>query len=295
MKAMSNAKKIAFVAVVALMALVAYTRLTYSPPVRASQQTFNQKLQQGIGALAFPKTSSTVAAATDSILAFTNARGDVTASSAVRNRLISMEQQTLDGQVNRLTSSQVVSIFADTFFERVGTLTDSDIKAIQDRQKVTPDFVIPERPDDVDLRKEGSRVKGSLWFDKARAYRDSSTVEAIAQRATTPGYISGELKKRLDMYQDVSPSEWQNSYTPLQIYALYYSIVTDDLMEGNSAYLAAGMQSAEDYFYRKYGIPRSSAGRKAYGLNGYMFSSSTDIFLSDGVLNRLLDRIEAAN
>ena len=295
MKTMSNAKKIALVAAIVLIALVIYTRLTYSPPVRASQQTFNQKLQQGIGALAFPQTSTAVPTAIDSILTFTNDRGGIIGGSALRSRLVTMEQQTLNGQANRLAASQVGSIFTETFFERVSTLTDTDIKTIRDKQKIAPDFVIPERPGDVDLRKVGGRVKGDLWFDKARAYRDSSTAEALAQRAATPGYVSGELNKRLSMYQTASPSQWGDSYTPLQIYVLFYSIVTDDLMEGNTAYLADAMQSAENYFYTKYGIPRSSAGRKAYGLNGYLFSSSTDLFLSDAVLNRLLDRVEAIN
>lgn len=297
MKSMNTPKKLGLVVGIALLSVVAYTRLTYTPPARAFRPTVRDKVQQGIGTLTFPETSSAVSVATDLLLAFTNDRGNAMPGSAVRNRLIAMEQQTLNGQAHRLNASQVSAIFTDTFFERVTALTDTEIKSVQVNQKVMPDFVIPQQQDHVQLRTEGSALLngGASFYDGARAYRDSSTVEAVAQRAATPTYISNEVDKRLSMYQDAASDNWKESYTPLQIYVLFYSVVTDDLLEGTVADLAAIIQATENHLYTQWGIPRSSAGRKAYGLHGYLFSSSTDLFLSDAVLGRLLDRVDAAN
>ena len=265
--------------------------------VRTQSSEMTLRLQQGLGAeVSLPQTASAVGAALDSINSFTTNRSGITINLNTKNRLAQMERDTLNGVVNKLTVAQVQAVFTDQFFETVATLTDTDIKTIADRSAVTPDWNSAPRTMQVQLRSTGKSVNKSIWFDKATAYRDSSTPEAVAQRIATPGLIANEVQSRMNLYKVSSPSQWGNStYTPIQVYLLHYSLVTDDLMEGSQNYLQSQIQGAENFLYTHYNVPRSSAGRKAYGLNGYLYSSSTDLFLSDQVINRILDRVSALN
>lgn len=278
-----------------LASIIVYTRLTQTTNAAKPDQ-ITSRLVAGVGTqVQFPATAAEVPQKLSTVLTFMSSRGGVSVSTAVGNRLIALEQATLNGDTKKIEQSQVDSILNAVWFERVSQLTDKEIEVIGVKTRTLPDVTNPPGSQYVELRLSKGSVNINDWLAIASAYRDSSNSTAVAQRVATPGLIAQEVNKRLSLYRTSLPSLWGTTYTTLQVFLLAYSVITDDLMDGSAAQLASQMQSVEDILYTRHGIPRSSAGRKPYGLNGYLYSTATDTLFNEAVQNRILDKIDEVN
>ena len=96
-----------------------------------------------------------------------------------------------------------------------------------------------------------------------------------------------------DVAADTESAANDAGFTPLQAFLAAYSLVSDDRLDYSQANLRRHMELSQQDWTRRLGRPYPSPeGRRAYGVNGYVFSSPLDIFFDEQTVNRLLDRVE---
>ncbi len=90
---------------------------------------------------------------------------------------------------------------------------------------------------------------------------------------------------------DQFPPSEQN-ISPFNSMLLAYSIIADDSLAGSMDSLTREMNSIYDWSKKQYGKYPSPDGLKAYGPNGYKYSSPTDILLDDNGINTFLNGLQ---
>lgn len=282
-----------------LLAVCAGNRfLFYEPsPSRGIAWADVSPLQAGIGsAITMATDSASVTQSVNSVASFVSSRSGVTISTTVSSRLQDLETRTLSGQLHRLTSSQVASALSESLHERLASVTDAQIESMAYNSfRVCPDArSVPYWSPQVLLRKSSGGIKDAPTFiQKAKEYRDGSTAEALLFRSQAPGLIANQLQGRFaELQTDVSA--WaSNSLSPVQAYVLAYSFVSDDDLTFSLLQQTAMMQKIENRLFTAHGVPRSSAGRRPFGDNGYLYASPVSTFFDDQTVSKFLNRMEA--
>ena len=267
------------------------------PPLRGAVRANLSPLQAGIGnSITLATNTSGVAQSVNSVASFVSSRSSVTISASISNRLHDLETRTLNGQLRRLTPSQVASALSDSLHERLASVTDAQIDSMANNSfRVCIDarnvsYWSPQ----VVLRKTGQGVKDAQTFiQKAKDYRDSSTPEALVYRSQVPGIIAEYLQKRFSELQSYVSGWSANDLSPVQSYILGYSLIVDDDLALSLSQQLNLMQQVEDRLFTAHGVPRSAAGRRPFGENGYLYSSPAEIFFGDEAVNKFLNRLEA--
>jgi hypothetical protein len=107
--------------------------------------------------------------------------------------------------------------------------------------------------------------------------------------------LSKEIQSRQDFLSAAMPSKYGNvsdAMTPVQAMLITYSIASDDLLTQSSANLQARMQSIQAGITQMTGQAYPSPNNyKAFGNNGYIFSTPLDMAFTEASLNSLLDKI----
>lgn len=285
------------VTILLVVGVLAANRLFFYHPSSGAARADVSALMAGVGnAVTLATTPSDVAQSVSSVAAFVSSRSSVTISSSISSRLQDLETRTLNGQLHRLSPSQVAGAISDSLHERLASVTDAQIDSMASNSfRVWPDArSVSYWSPQVCLRKTGECVKDAPTFvQKAKEYRDSSTAEAILYRSQAPGIIAGRIKKRSsELKTDVSG--WSNNnLSPVQSYILAYSLVLDDDLVFSVSQQTNIMQQVEDRLFTAHGVPRSAAGRPPFGANGYLYASPSDIFFDNNTAGTFLNRLEA--
>lgn len=286
-------------AALTLFAVCAGNRfLFYEPsPSRGIARADVSPLQAGVGsAVTIATDSASVAQSVNSVASFVSSRSGVTISTAVSSRLQDLETRTLSGQLHRLTHSQVASALSDSLHERLANVTDAQIESMAYNSfRVCPDARnVPYWSPQVLLRKSSGGIKDAPTFiQKAKEYRDGSTGEALLFRSQAPGLIANQLHERFAELQTDLSAWASNSLSPVQAYVLAYSFVSDDDLAFSLSQQTAMMQKIENRLFTAHGVPRSAAGRRPFGENGYLYASPVGTFFDDQTVSKLLNRLEA--
>ena len=253
-------------------------------------------LQLGIGnSVTLATNASGVAGSISSVASFVSSRSGLTISSDVSSRLQELETRTLNGQLHRLKVSQVASALSDSLHDRLASVTDAQISDWgYNSFRVTPDArTVSYWSPQVLLRKSAPGVKDQPTFiQKAKEYRDASTAEALVYRSKALGIINDSLQERFGELR-AALSAWSSpDISPLQAYVLAYSFASDDDLVYSLSQQQNMMQRLEDRLFTAHGVPRTSAGRRPFGENGYLYASPVGTFFDDGTVKKLLGRLE---
>ncbi len=96
-----------------------------------------------------------------------------------------------------------------------------------------------------------------------------------------------------DVANDRESDAAEAGFTPLQAFLVAYSLVSNDALDYSQANLSKWMNLRRETRTEDPGRPFPSPdGHRAYGVNGYLFSSPLDLFFDERAVNRLLDRVE---
>jgi hypothetical protein len=95
-----------------------------------------------------------------------------------------------------------------------------------------------------------------------------------------------------DVANDRESAAADAGFTPLQAFLVAYSMVSNDPMDYSQAHLSKWMNMNRDASAKSFGHFPSPEGHRAYGVNGYLFSTPLDLFFDEQTVNRLLDRVE---
>lgn len=263
-------------------------------------EEYSQKVKNGLAELELPKRNdkSSVNAAPQRISNFIHHRSGVKISASNKNILRSAEQDAWDNS-KRVDASALTQILTDIALERISATSDSEVTGITDSLR---GFNAPGLPEGlqksrsmVKLRASGmSRMPADEFNLELTKIRDSGTPNIVTKNLI---YISlaSEVNRRVNVIRDADPQFFggtQSRMTPSQALLVAYAVIADDPLFGE-ADLAQQMQKKQEVSSRaaRKDFP-SPNGHKAYGDNGYLYSSPTGILFNDASVERLITLIQ---
>jgi hypothetical protein len=122
----------------------------------------------------------------------------------------------------------------------------------------------------------------------------TASVKSPLYRMALRNRLNTEITKRANYLAASSPDFFNgstnNDLTPTQALLLTYSIVTNDSLAGNQIELQSRMEEKQQIIVQHLKRPfPSPQNQHAYGVNGYIFSTPSDLLLDDAVMTRVLN------
>jgi hypothetical protein len=249
-----------------------------------------------------------IRASVNSVDNFIFKRSGVKLSGPTKTRLAEMERRTLNGEVRRLTLSELNDILTATAFERLGTLTDEEILHVDDTLR---GFNAPDLPRRLTRRAivlpgHVVGISKDRFVDQLKAIREqTNTPLGVVLKGATHRAIEDIVQKRASVLSEAVPEQFGGAWdvadnreggtgvTPLQAVLIAYSAVTTDFLEYSEANLNKFMNGMQKALTERWGANYPSPeGHRAFGVNGYLVSTPLDLVFDERTVNRMLDHIQ---
>lgn len=294
--------------VASLLGLVVFSFQQSQQKASASQNgraEFISKVSQGLTEAHIETLRTSPSFTVESLSNAIQQRAKISINPLTKTRLVDLENRTI-GKSNQLISfDKVVQVLATTMLERASKLTDGEIKQLIATQR---GFSSPDLPSDV---KNDIAIFPGNYIDVSdeEAFNyvkaASNAKSQILIKPVIEGYISEQLKMHLANYAAAAPEvfgeNWDNNsaspakgLTPSQVMLLSYTLVSGDSFM-DSASLTTTMQQKESGLVSIYGHYPSSANQSPYGVNGYIYSSATNLFFDETVQTLILNKLSEGN
>ena len=279
-----------------------------------ARRRYNARVRDGVGReVELPRGSSPaqVRAAVDSVARFVERRSGVTLGEATKDRLAALEERVQSGNGRRLSLDAFSAALSATVLERFSSLSDQEIAQMDETLR---GFNAPGLPETFQssFQLPGGYVSIGIppetTIGRLKAVRDQLNtpdheVFAGMFREKVLYHVEGKAQNLANAVPEQFGNLWNVAdgkrgaadagFTPLQALLFAYSLVSNDALDYSQANLSKSMRSKRDGWTERLGRPfPSPEGHRAYGVNGYLFSSPLDLFFNEQTVNRLLDRIE---
>lgn len=281
---------------------------TWQPGLQAQNRPdfdqFYQSLRDGVGTeVHFAKPGASPAEIQSSVKAvaqFIALRSGEHLSEATKSRLVSMEDQYLQGTTNGIVAHNLTTILVDLALNRIGTMTDSEIGEMATTLCGFQSPGIPPKIDRISIKPRANTVTAMTkdeFIIKVKLLRDN----ALARDTIKPFLINTFqeiVDSRIQSLQIAVPELYPTGaletvrLSPVQSMLLVYCISADDsLAENSHGGLRAKMMSLHDGLARRVGFYPLPDGYFAYGQNGYLYSSPMFAF-EPQTIGKVLDRLQ---
>lgn len=304
----NNLKLISFCAFVALVMGGVFFWKATSTSSTSNTQEFYQGVRNALSEINLPDSNNAVAinSAADNFSNFINYRSGVQINQSNKNLLTQSEQSAWSNS-KRITKADLAQILTDVSFERLVALSDSDINNMAETLRgFNPPGGLPSSYQSirgsVKVRADGEgAMMPNQFIGQLKSTRDtfvegSSTKVIEMTRAALYNRMLVELSERVDYLNEADPDffgETKGSMTPMQAMLLTYSVVSDDMLVGNQNELQQKVTEVQQLASGFGTEPYPSAqGSKAYGANGYVYSSPTNLLLDDSTTSKILNLIK---
>jgi hypothetical protein len=196
-------------------------------------------------------------------------------SKETKDRLATMEENTLNGITRRLSAEDIVVSLTGTINERLSYLTDQEIDFAERAMQKDGSLVLPRRS-------LAYAVTPEQFGTNARQLRDNLRQGNEVARDMVQRVVDESVYDRLRLFSEAVPDKFAgfDGFTPLQALVLSYSIVADDNLSGSS----------EDL--KQAGIAVRANDRKAFGKEGHVFRAPIDFIFNRKTSARLLANLE---
>lgn len=252
-------------------------------------------LQRGVGdqvRLATAVDSSeSVQASVESAANFIFERADLSMSAETKSRLVKAEQDVLRGTGRRVSVEELTDTLTDIVLNRVAILTNAEIEWAVHVYQPNPEGEITARANG----KWGYLTTEQLT-SQVRAGRQWSGRGNVALKTSLRSMIAEEVQARVNALVTALPEKFGNvqreGATPVQALLLAYSLAADDPLENSQSELRSQLiqrRMAEEQT-RPANLRRDSG--KAYGVNGFVYSSPVNLFFDKAAITQLLARAE---
>jgi hypothetical protein len=288
----------------AALVCVSVWRTRTAQTVDDSQQQFHARVRDGVGnSVRFPAqgdSAATIRASVDSLASFVDFRAGVSLDETNRTRLTNMEAAALAGTTQRLTIEELGSALAEVAMERIDGLTDAQIASAAETFR---GFNAPDLPQSFQRGREVVKLRAdkvdnltpAQFTDQVKAIRDASPAQEAIYRGAAQALAEQEVKERVELLKAAIPDKFlatNETLTPFQAVLVAYSAASDDLLGDSATNLQQRMTNMQARVSSITGAAYPSpSGHHAYGPNGYIFSTPTDLMFEQQVLSRLLDEI----
>jgi hypothetical protein len=270
-------------------------------------EEYNQKVRNALGEIAFPNSNSATAisSGTDGLSNFINFRSGIQMTQSEKNSLIQAEQLAWN-ENKRISINDLSDILSNMANDRLVTLSNSDIDNITN---ILRGFDAPGLPTNfqqgrssVMLRSDGTGLMPATDFSSyliqardteidARGRGPNPPFAAVVQRSALLNQITAQVESTVNQIANAEPNFFgnpKNNMTPMQAVLVAYCVISDDSLVGNQSELSAQMtsmqQGASTSANTSYPSP---SGFKAFGTNGYLYSSPMN-YGFDGVTRATL-------
>ncbi len=310
-------------AVVALMlacAVIVTASVWHSSAVRFSdkaklKQQFHARIREGVGReVGLAKRGDSpkqIRAAVNSVVSFIENRSGIKLSEETKSRVAAMEETAQNGAGRRLTTNELGGVINATLLERLSTLSDQEIANIDDTLR---GFNAPDLPKNYD---RAFKLPGGIVLIGTPPEKTIARLKAVRDQLNNPAgevfkgmarkIVRERVQSRAQYLSEAIPEQFGNMWdvlndresgiadggiTPLQAFLIAYSLASDDYLSDSQDSLNKRMRRTQAGLVKLRGTYPSPAGHRAYGVNGYIFSSPLDLIFDEQIINRLLDRIE---
>jgi hypothetical protein len=279
--------------------LIAYgSRITNGAPGNA---LYKNQVRNAIAEIAFPSGNDAVAidTAAGNLSFFMSYRAGVLVSDFSEDKLRSAEQ-IVQGSEKRISKADLADILTNLAANRLRELTDAQKDRVVESLRGFDDPNLPESfkrgRDHVSVRSSGEGrmtvAEFSSTLDSVRGENaDSKLVTTLIRNS-----IALEIGEVCEALEDASPGFFGDTkcdMTALQALLVSYAVVTDDDLAGNRAELESRLLEMQERISQKFHIEYPGPeGHKAYGPNGYIFSTPADLLLDDASLASIISKIE---
>jgi hypothetical protein len=265
-------------------------------------EEYKQKVQNALGEISFASSDSfsEVSAATDDLSDFMLYRAGIQLNQSNKNLLNSVEQD-FWGNSKRISEYALTEIITELAIQQIPQLSNSEIASITESFR---GFTAPGIPtayaqgrDYTRMRASGrGRMLASNFSTELTSLRDGEIDGKIAQNLIRLA-VAAEVGSKIKVIRDAEPNFFggtDSEMTPIQALFVTYAVVTDDQLLYDQAGLFQDLQSLHQGLQQVTGqsFP-SPQGYKAYGDNGYSFSSPASIVMSDANVASLITLIQA--
>ncbi len=265
------------------------------PTVRGEQdfrQDFYARVRGGVGdevSLAVPGASTlTVKASVDSLSNFMYSRSGVALNESVKNRLAEMEARALAGTARQLTPDELSDILAETALERIATLSPQQIEYVAEMFRGFNDPRLPESfqrgRSHVHFRaSSGEGGTPDEFIGQLTKIKEADPISSKIYSGAARSLAAQEVVARIGTLSAAVPNKYgavKSHMTPLQAVLIAYAVASDDSLCDSAANLSSSMQATQTGVTNVTGETYPNPDNyRAYGPNGYLFSSPLDLYL----------------
>lgn len=301
---MSKKKKsVAFLATSLFVFTLIVGVLTWKIPTSGTtnEEQHKQQIRDALAEINLAQTDDPVAIniASDNLANFMYYRAGVLLSQTNKNALRGGEQMARS-QAKRISKEDLSQILTEIAIDKLKNLTDTQLASATETLR---GFDAPDLPasfrlsrDWVSLRASGAGTMTPTEFtNQVNSIRGANANTKIVSSLLASS-IALEISKTIDVIRDVSPEFFGNTksdMTPMQAVLVSYTIAADDALTGNQTQLNQRMQNIYQTITQINGQPYANLqGHRAYGPNGYIYSSPIDLLMDDATVNTLITKIQ---
>lgn len=282
----------------------------YSVPKSDAQsgtQAFYDRIRDGVGSeVTFlnnqTATSQNIQPSVDSLSNFINYRSGVILSATSKSKLANMESATLLANTRKLELKELSDVMTTVAMEKLNTLSDSQISSMAEtlRGFDSPDLSQSFKHGRNTIRYRADQptaVTPQAFITQLTEVRNQPSSSQQIYHASLNNLILTEISKRVSVLASALPTKFGNveseGVTPNQALLLLYSVASSDWLWDSQSNLNAKMHQMQVGITNATGTNYPSPqGYKAFGMNGYIFSSPTNILFDEQAVNSLLDKIQ---
>jgi len=257
----------------------------------------NLRVQEAITEIDLPSSGNLaeITASSNTIASFMQYRSGVSMSQSNKDLLRDKENLAWS-QNKRISKGILASILSEMASDTLRGLTDSErdsaIEALRGYNHTNLPSVVDRST--ATLRANGTgRMTPTELSNQINAIRGTNVDTKINQGLIELG-ISNEIDYYIELLSEADSSFFDNTkgdMTPMQAVLISYAVVTNDTLSDNQASLTTVMSDWETHMAQEIGSYPSHVGEKAFGLNGYFYSTPTDLLMTEGAIGRLIRAI----
>lgn len=247
----------------------------------------------------------------ESVTQFVEKRSGVSLSEMTKIRLAALEERVQSGDGRRISLNAFSNSLSAILLERFSSLTDEELAQMDETLR---GFNAPDMPKGYS---RSFRLPGGFVAIAIPREKTIGRLKGMRDGLNTPAHdaLTGMFREKVlyhvrgtaqnlakavpeqfgnvwNVNEDSESSGADAGLTPLQAFLVAYSLVSYDPLTYNEANLRKYMKASQKYWAEQLGQYPSPDGHRAYGVNGYTFSSPLDLFFDEQTVNRLLDSIE---
>jgi len=239
----------------------------------------------------------------ESIANFVQVRSGLQLTPSVANRLNQMEALSAASADKLISYEKFVDIVTDLALDKASRLTDEEVdKVITSLQGFRDPDVVKTDENPLTAIRPGkyTMAKRGDLSDQLKAMRRPEAQLLI--KGMIRNFIEQEARNTLTDLANAAPDKFGKNWnfrenkagiglTPNQALLLTYSLVSGDLLSDSQTALNERMVNTQAAMVKTVGKYPSPTGHKAYGDNGYLYSSPVSILFNETEQMKLLDKL----